>query len=154
MDGADDKPPAMGDMTPRESGGESEEEPRSGEEEEEAAQAEKKSSAAPDVRRALRVEKSAEAPENVKDFRGPFESQRQKEEEFCDYFGKLVSEWNPCRDDEGQFRYVWDEEVGAHDVEVVCGECSVPAVPQPREPERTRLREVLDDVFALSLIHI
>ena len=43
-------------------------------------------------------------------------------------------------------RYVWDDDVGAHDVQVVCGECGASET-QPMEPERTRLREVLDEVF-------
>ncbi len=77
----------------------------------------------------------------------PFEKQSEKEIEFWEYFGRLICEWNPCRDDEGEFRYVWDAEVGAHDVQVVCGECGEKKNPQPMEPERTRLREVLDQVF-------
>ena len=30
----------------------------------------------------------------------------------------LVSEWNPCFDEHGNVRYFWDEDVGAHDVQV------------------------------------
>jgi len=72
------------------------------------------------------------------------EKRSDKEEEFWQYFKKLVFEWNPCFDDDGRFRYVWDEEVGAHDVHVLS---EGGANSQPAESERTRLREVLDDVF-------
>ena len=58
-----------------------------------------------------------------------------KEREFWDYFKDLVSEWNPCYASDGQWRFVWDDEVGAHDVDVT-------------EPERVRLRPVLDRLFA------
>ena len=43
-----------------------------------------------------------------------------KEREFWNYFRRLVSEWNPCRDDDGVVTYRWDEEVAAHDMEVLC----------------------------------
>ncbi len=46
-----------------------------------------------------------------------------------------MSEWNPCYSDEGSQRFVWDPDVGAHDVDFV-------------EPERSCLRAVLDKVFA------
>ena len=44
--------------------------------------------------------------------------QAAMEEEFFQYFGELVSEWNPCFSTDGRARYTWDEEIGAHDVEV------------------------------------
>ena len=52
------------------------------------------------------------------------QSQSAMEEEFFQYFGELVSEWNPCFSTDGRARYTWDEEIGAHDVEVClpCGE--------------------------------
>ena len=68
------------------------------------------------------------------------QNQSDMERVFGEYFGDLVSEWNPCCDDEGKVRFFWDEEVGAHDLEVTGGvnaSC----------PERTRLRSVLDGVF-------
>jgi hypothetical protein len=77
------------------------------------------------------------------------DSRSDKEEEFWKFFKDLVSEWNPCYDDEGRFRYVWDEEVGAHDVHVV-EEDGEEVCAQPLEPERTRLREVLDRVLAAA----
>ena len=58
-----------------------------------------------------------------------------QEAAFWDYFKDLVSEWNPCYSDEGSQRFVWDPDVGAHDVDFV-------------EPERSCLRAVLDKVFA------
>ena len=61
----------------------------------------------------------------------------------------MVSEWNPCFDDDGRFRYVWDEDVGAHDVQVLEGDWDE-AFAQPLAPERTRLREVLDRVLGAA----
>ena len=75
----------------------------------------------------------------------------EKEKEFWQYFQRLVTSWNPCYDDEGRFRYVWDEEVGAHDVHVVDDIAGVPQPAQPKEPERTRLREVLDRVLGSAV---
>lgn len=46
---------------------------------------------------------------------------RQKEIAFWRYFKDRVSEWNPCFGDDGEVRYFWDEEVGAHDIEVDVG---------------------------------
>ena len=39
--------------------------------------------------------------------------------EFWKFFKHRVSEWNPCFTGDGRWRYKWDEEVGAHDVDVV-----------------------------------
>ena len=97
-------------------------------------------------RRVLKPTPSAALPENLREKAKDVESQRQKEEEFWAYFGRLVSEWNPCFDDDGEFRYVWDAEVGAHDVEV--GQSEGGDMAQPSEPERVRLREVLDGVLS------
>ena len=44
--------------------------------------------------------------------------QSQLEEQFAEFFNGIVSEWNPCFTDGGRWRYKWDDEVGAHDVEV------------------------------------
>ena len=95
------------------------------------------------------------------------QSQAAMEEEFFNFFGELVSEWNPCYSTDGRARYTWDEEIGAHDVEmcVPCGDESnvmelcmpcggegtdsgprLPAV-DVRCPERTRLRALLDAVL-------
>ena len=41
-----------------------------------------------------------------------------KEKVFWEYFQNKVSEWNPCYGEQEDFRFSWDEEVGAHDVEV------------------------------------
>ena len=43
--------------------------------------------------------------------------QSDLEKRFAEFFGRLVSEWNPCYSETGQCRYRWDEEIGAHDVE-------------------------------------
>ena len=61
---------------------------------------------------------------------------------FSRYFGNFVSEWNLCFDEHGNVRYLWDEDVGAHDVEVD----DLRAV-NPSCPERASLRYVLDAVF-------
>lgn len=44
--------------------------------------------------------------------------QSQLEEQFAEFFEGIVSEWNPCFTDGGRWRYKWDDEVGAHDVEM------------------------------------
>ena len=74
------------------------------------------------------------------DHNSDVQSQAQMEHVFAEYFGGLVSEWNPCYDADGNVRYFWDEEVGAHDVEVTGGVSAAC-------PERARLRTVLDRVF-------
>ena len=77
-------------------------------------------------------------------------------------FGTLVSEWNPCyADDDMGCRYTWDDDIGAHDVEVDVDTISGEAAPSTSEerairdvparwPERLRLRALLDDVFGAS----
>ena len=43
--------------------------------------------------------------------------------EFWKFFRHKISEWNPCHiEDDGRVRYRWDEDVGAHDVEVDVGD--------------------------------
>ena len=42
----------------------------------------------------------------------------KRQEEFWERFHRIVCEWNPCMDDDGQLRYRWGAGVGAHDVEV------------------------------------
>ena len=67
-------------------------------------------------------------------------------------FGRIISEWNPCFSDDGFVRFTWDQDVGAHDVEV---EARDPDVKQRDElstftagdPERVRLRVVLEEVL-------
>ena len=81
------------------------------------------------------------------------QNQSDMERVFADYFGDLVSEWNPCYDDDGNVRYKWDEDVGAHDVEVSLDDVDASASARvadvnPKQPERTHLRAVLDKVFA------
>ena len=82
------------------------------------------------------------------------QSQAAMEEEFWKYFGELVSEWNPCYSTDGKARYTWDEEIGAHDVEVClpCGGEGADASSRSPDvdvkcPERTRLRVLLDAVL-------
>jgi len=67
----------------------------------------------------------------------------QQEEKFGEYFEHLVSEWNPCYTDEGRVRYLWDEEVKAHDVEVWTELTG-------GTPERVNLRAVLDHVMSAA----
>jgi hypothetical protein len=75
---------------------------------------------------------------------------------FQDFFEGMVSVWNPCHDDDGQCRYLWDEEIGAHDVEVALQggeEASLSSEQQAirdveaRWPERLRLSYLLDKVL-------
>ena len=82
------------------------------------------------------------------------QEQRVLEKCFDDFFGKLVlSEWNPCRDDAGRWRFFWDSEIGAHDVECLVDEDltsegrAVRDVPS-LAPEMINLRSLLDRVFA------
>ena len=52
--------------------------------------------------------------------------QSMLEKEFESFFGALVSEWNPVYADDGMgCRYTWDDEIGAHDVEVEIGKVEV-----------------------------
>ena len=44
-----------------------------------------------------------------------------KETVFWRYFQDRASEWNPCYGEGGDVRFRWDEEVGAHDVEMEMG---------------------------------
>ena len=59
-------------------------------------------------------------PELVAPGERPEQSQKEEEakfaEFFCERFGDLVSEWNPVCTPEGRVRFVWDDDVGAHDV--------------------------------------
>ena len=81
------------------------------------------------------------------------QSQHHLEQQFHDFFGKCVSEWNPCRDDQGRWRYRWDAEVGAYDVEGLLDEDltaegkAVRDVPATA-PELVNLRSLLDRVYA------
>ncbi len=76
---------------------------------------------------------------------GDTQKQSEMERVFAAYFGDLVSEWNPCFGEDGGARYFWDEDVGAHDVEVETRD--EPERVNAACPERTRLRYVLDAVF-------
>ena len=79
-------------------------------------------------------------PDTRQEHNAHVQKQSDMEHAFAAYFGDLVSEWNPCCDDDGKVRFLWDEELGAHDVEATGGV-------SPACPERTRLRAVLDGVF-------
>ena len=85
--------------------------------------------------------------------------QSDLEKKFDEFFGRMVKEWNPCYADGGEWRYKWDDEIGAYDVDVVVGEepgatggaetaegKALRAVPAA-SPERLNLRSLLDDVF-------
>ena len=91
--------------------------------------------------RQLRAQASeVDATRGKYDHNSDVQLQAQTKHVFAEYFGGLVSEWNPCYDADGNVRYFWDEEVGAHDVEVTGGVNAAC-------PERARLRTVLDRVF-------
>ncbi|MCP4741220.1 MAG: hypothetical protein GY871_03180, partial [Actinomycetales bacterium] len=65
----------------------------------------------------------------------------EKEVEFARYFERVVSEWNPCFDEDGNARFQWDDDVGAHNVEV-WGDMAATC------PERVNLRAYLDAVLS------
>ena len=108
------------------------------------------------VDRALAVEAELNIFRNCK---SDIRLQSTLEKEFESFFGTLVSEWNPCYADDGMgCRYTWDDEIGAHDVEVELEEGVGEVAPITSEerairdvpakwPERLRLRALLDDVF-------
>jgi len=82
--------------------------------------------------------------------------QSDLESSFAEFFGGMVSEWNPCYADNGQWRYRWDEEIGAHDVEMDMDVDASSATAEEkalhdveaRWPERLNLRALLDKIFA------
>ena len=55
-------------------------------------------------------------PENMRERNAEVQSQSAMEAAFAEYFGELVSEWNPLFDERGRMRFLWHEDVGAHDV--------------------------------------
>ena len=89
------------------------------------------------------------------------QSQSKLEKLFAEFFQGVVSEWNPCFTDDGRWRYKWDEEIGAHDVEGDAGlvdDTDVGGEPQTSEqqalrdvsaraPDRVNLRGLLDKIF-------
>ncbi len=66
-----------------------------------------------------------------------------QEKEFWAYCGERVSEWNPCYAEDGRQRYSFDQDVGAHNVEVDEEEDL-----GRFEPHRLNLRVILDEHFA------
>ena len=80
-----------------------------------------------EARRAKALEKEAESVSGMERKIGAY---------FCD----LVSEWNPTFSEDGEPRYQWDDELGAHDVwaTIAVGDA----------PERVNLRALLDRAFA------
>jgi len=67
------------------------------------------------------------------------ERQKEQEDAVLAFFADKVSTWNPCFAEDGNERFRWDEEVGAHDIEAT--------IMLSDTPERVRLRELLDRVF-------
>jgi hypothetical protein len=55
------------------------------------------------------------------------------------YVGDRVSEWKPIVTEDGEVRYHWDEELGAHDVSAMMSVSNA--------PERVNLRALLDRAF-------
>lgn len=73
------------------------------------------------------------------------------QEKFDEFFGGMVSEWNPCYSDDGQCRYRWDEELGMAEPEVVVtSEERARLMVDGQTPERINVREVLDEVLGVS----
>ena len=59
-------------------------------------------------------------------------NQSDMEHAFGTYCKDIVSEWNPCYDHDGNERFKWDEDIGAHNVEVDVAESgSVAAAEAP-----------------------
>ena len=82
------------------------------------------------------------------------QSKGDMEKKLFEYFGSLVSEWNPSRDDEGVPRHFWDEEMQAYDWELpveAVGESLWTLMKDQwvdtKNRIRVRLRNVLDAVF-------
>jgi len=95
----------------------------------------------PKRRRELRQRQTApKLPDSGQDHGVGLQNQSDMERAFARFFGDPVSEWNPCYDDGGCRRFLWDQDVGAHDVEV-------PGAVNPACPERSRLRPLLDAIF-------
>ena len=99
--------------------------------------------------------------------------QSSLEREFAEFFAGIVSGWNPCFSSDGRWRYKWDTEIGAHDVDVEVDplddvadldeeqmtkfqECQARWTSEEkavwevnaREPDRVNLRGLLDRVYA------
>lgn len=100
--------------------------------------------------------------------------QSSLEKQFAEFFEGIVSEWNPCYTEDGRWRYKWDTEIGAHDVDVDLDpldevelddaereafvardkdrstEAKAVREVNAREPDRVNLRGLLDKVFAVE----
>ena len=112
-----------------------------------------------DVRRDRRRER-ADVAQAIDEF-GMMKSDKDEkqlqtvlEREFADFFGEIVSEWNPCYDADGHWRYKWDDEIGAHDIgvslEPETSDTRAKEIVSAREPERMYLRALLDSLFERS----
>ena len=77
---------------------------------------------------AVGPESAAGHPEAVSD------TLLKKEEEFFQYFGRLVSEWNPAFSADGEPRFVLADEIDMDGLDL-------------KDPQRVRLRPVLDVLF-------
>ena len=71
------------------------------------------------------------------------QSLKALEQAFWECFGDRVSEWNPCFSEDGQKRFSFHADVGAHNVEVDTQEDLV-----KKHPTRVNLRALLDVLFA------
>ena len=77
-------------------------------------------------------------------------TKEEKEAEFWEYFHDKASEWNPCFGEDGDVRFLWGEDVGAHDLEVDVGsrvrlQDFCPDVAST--PHTVRLRSLLERVL-------
>ena len=63
------------------------------------------------------------------------------------YFKDRVSEWNPCFGDDEEVRFLWDREVGAHDIEVDLDVAATDSVDAAGDGDAgVRLRDYCPDV--------
>jgi len=83
-----------------------------------------------------RADVQEELGRRAKELETEAESVAGTEKKIGAYFCDLVSEWNPCFSEDGEARFQWDEEVGAHDV--------VAMMTMRGTPERVNLRALLD----------
>ena len=87
--------------------------------------------------------------------------QSSLEQKFAEFFAGVVSEWNPCYDNHGRWRYRWDDDIGAYDLEGELEPVGSSSTQQEGEssehfarravpggaPERASLRQLLDGVY-------
>ena len=63
-------------------------------------------------RQLLAQASAASFPDVLYEQGGREQQQSEMERVFARYFWDIVSEWNPCFDEHGNVRFLWDEDVG------------------------------------------